>query len=78
MIVKYAAGLSISQICSGDMPLQRQQFFHMMAYIAKSLCLMFCCLFLCAIFVCLYVTISVVSHSACKQTSWLATESRKL
>ena len=49
MIAKYAAGLSISQICSRDMPLWRQRFIHMMAYIAKSLHLMFMCLFFCAI-----------------------------
>ena len=49
MIAKYAAGLSIPQICSLDMPLGRQWFIHMMAYIAKSLCLMLCCLFFYAI-----------------------------
>ena len=47
MVAKYAAGLSISQICSWDMPLWRQRFIHMMAYIAKCLCLMLCCLFFC-------------------------------
>ena len=42
MIAKYAAGLSISLICSRRMPLRGQRFIHMMAYIAKCLCLMLC------------------------------------
>ena len=53
--MKFAAGLSTSQICSEStsdcVPLQGQQFIHMMPYIAKSLCRMFCCVLFLALFV---------------------------
>ena len=60
MVAKYAAGLSIFPICSRDMPLWKQRFIHMMAYIAKML-VSHALLSLHVLYLlCLYVTICVI------------------